>query len=71
MLLCFRKWHVGVRYFIAKYSAYLVLVGVFICGLGEADIISFGYLTFSLFVLFMGNRYLLTFYFYFIVIYFD
>ena len=53
-----REWHVAVRYFIAKYSAYMVLVSVFLCGLGEADVISLGYLGFSLLVLFMGNRYL-------------
>eukprot|EP00026_Physarum_polycephalum_P000140 Phypoly_transcript_00140.p1 GENE.Phypoly_transcript_00140~~Phypoly_transcript_00140.p1 ORF type:complete len:2155 (+),score=404.49 Phypoly_transcript_00140:732-6467(+) len=52
-----RVWHVAARYFIAKYSAYVVLVGVFVCGLGEADVISLSYLGFSLFVLFMGNRY--------------
>ena len=58
LCLHFREWHVAVRYFIAKYSAYMVLVSVFLCGLGEADVISLGYLGFSLLVLFMGNRYL-------------
>eukprot|EP01133_Synstelium_polycarpum_P001527 gene1527-1783_t len=50
-----RTWNSEIRYIIARYSSQATLLIIFIAGTAECDLVSLGYVLFSVYVLFGGN----------------